>query len=78
MWLQLQKTVLVLLSGSGRSDFNIQHGETGSSCGQEEALHRWVGQWVAAAMEAEASAPPGGGGLLRSSPLYSIFNTAGS
>lgn len=68
MWLQLQKTTLVLLSSSGRSDFNIQHGETHSSCSQEEALHParskeavdgWVGQWVAAAaMEAEASAPP--------------------
>lgn len=51
MWSQLQKTLLEQLSSSGRSDFNIQHGETHSSSSQEGALHpacfkEAVGGWI--------------------------------
>ncbi len=55
MWSQLQKKTPVGASQQpGRSDFNIQHGETPPSCSQEEALRPaclkeaaggWVSGW---------------------------------
>ena len=77
---QLQKTLLVPLSSSGRSDFNIQHGETRSSCSQEEALRpAWVKEAVSGGSEGGGGVGGGGAGvLLRSSPLYSVFITAES
>lgn len=77
---QLQKTLLVPLSSSGRSDFNIQLGETRSSCSQEEALRpAWVKEAVGGGSEGGGGVGGGGAGvLLRSSPLYSVFITAGS